>query len=446
MKDIDEFNYANTFNSPYKSKDFKDTSVLKQYLRNNNAKSKSNPYFEQIISIVDTFFEIRTKAEEVNKSSNFFKVFNKEKELPISWEEISNVLNPQYSNTLNEPPTRLINIIAKEKFGTIQTLSTDMRKLLQRRREMIPISRVQQMDSACLRWLTKQPGYTTEQKAGNKQRVMGVVRFETYDTLENRVFKDFLRLCIAECRRYLEKFEKHYPNSQRIKEVKKLQSLAKITLEKPEMENIKRLYSYPKPNYVLQNNASYKTIWNLYKKLIQKSKLLETAWSNRQIVVAQYYQLSVMNSLFTMSKENNIYSYYFTNPTINLLPSKDGIFINNLGTSLKLLHYKSINKYVYLSPINKSGVITITIQNPNGIKKNTYCHFQYIPIIENELNEIIFKDRLNYNNCYYFVYKESEQIKINYGNRIDQKQVLTIENSDDAYEKIQNTMTKILLN
>lgn len=444
MKDIDNFNYSNISDNTFKSDSFIDTSLLKQYLRNSNAKSKSNPYFEQIISIVDTFFEIRTKAEELNKSSNFFKVFNKEKDLPISWQDISDVLNPQSSNAINEPPTRLINIIAKEKFGTIQTLSTDMRKLLQRKREMVSISRVQQMDSACLRWLTRQPGYTTEQKAGNKQRVMGVVRFETYDTLENRVFKDFLRLCMVECRRYIDKFEINFPKSQRIKEVKKLQSLIKVTLEKPEMDTIKRLYSYPKPNYVLQNNTSYKIIWDLYKKLIQKSKLLETAWCNRQIIVSQYQQLIIMNYFFMISKNKDIDSFYFTNPSINLLPSKKGIFINNLCSSLKLIHFKKTNKFIYISPINKLSIIQFTIQNSVGLKTKIDFHFNYIPVNESSNEEIIFNDKSIFDNRLYFIYKESEKILL--VNNTKSFEMLIIENTDDTYEKIQLTLKNMLIN
>lgn len=443
MKYINEFNYTNNLNSLYKSNSFTDTKALKQYLRQNNDKNKSNPYFEQIISIVDNFFELRAKAEEINKQTDYFKVFSKERELPISWNTINSVLNPKTEDSLNEPPTRLINIIAKEKFSTIQTLSNEMRKLLQRKREMVPINRVQEIDSACLRWLTKQPGCTTEQKAGNKQQVMSVIRFETYDTLENRVFKDFLRLCISECRRYIEKFDKKFHNSQRLKEVRKLQSLAIITLSKPEMKTIKRLYNYPKPNYVLQNNASYKTIWNLYKKLLQKSKLLETAWSNRQIVVSQYNQLCVINFFNNLSKENKAKKYYFTSPTINLMPTKNGIFINNMSTSLKLIYLEESSTFIHISPLNVNGIVKTSIQYPNNIYEDFYFHFQYIPFLKNDITEISFQKEINFDSRYYFTYKESPLIEITTNNSISKNQLIEIENSDDAYEKIETGMSQI---
>lgn len=444
MRYIEEFNYGNINNNHFTDKVFKDTSLLKQYLRQSDSQKKRNYYFEQVISIVDNFFELRTKAEVVNKKSNFFRIYNKEKDLPLSWEDINSVLIPKNDDILSEPPIRLINIIAKEKFGTIQKLSCDMRKLLQRKREMVPMDKVQELDSTCIRWLTKQPGYTTEQKAGNKQRVMSIVRLETLDTLENRVFKDFLRLCVSECRRYIDKFEKHFNNSQRIKEVRKLQNLAILTLSKPEMQTIKKLYNYPKPNYVLQNNSSYKTIWDLYKKLLHKSKLLESAWINRQVVVSQFNQLCLFNYFINLPKEFNSKQYYFTSPTVNLMPSKNGIFINNLESSIKLIYLKKNQVFIQISPTSSLGTMQISIQKQNNIPENYFIHFLYIPLLKNLSSEFSFNKYTDYSSHYFIVYKESPEIIFNVDNKINNSHLIEINNNNDPYEIIQINMSKIL--
>ena len=443
MPYIESFTYLAKDNPIFNDKMFKDPSPLKQYIRQSNAKSKSNPYFEQIIGVLDSFYELRTYAEAINKKGNYFKVFNKDKELPVSWDEITEVLNPNNGKISDEPPTRLINIIAKQKFGTIQTLSDQMRKLLQRKREMVPLSRIQQIDSTCIRWLTKQPGYTTEQKAGNKQRLLGVVRYETYDTLENRVFKDFLRLCIVECRSYIEKYKVQYASSQRIKEVRKLQNLAVSTLAKPEMQNVKKIYNTPKPNYVLQNNASYKTIWDLYKKLLHKSKLLEAAWSNRQVMMSQYLQVCSLDYFRNLKLKINSEDHYYSVPTINLVPSKEGVFMNNLAKSEKLIYLKSLDRFIEISPLDSSCMMKINIQYSYYKKDEYFLKFMFLPDVEKIESQEYRVGNVLKNNTINIVYKETPEIKIK-RNKMDYLiNIIEIQNTDDIYKTIADGLDKI---
>lgn len=217
-----------------------------------------------------------------------------------------------------------------------------------------------------------------------------------------------------------------------------------ITLAKPEMQNVKRLYNYPKPNYVLQNNASYKTIWNLYKRLLQKSKLLESAWSNRQVVISQFYQLCVINYFRNLNKSINAKHYYFTNPTINLMPSKEGVFINNMGSSIKLIYLENNQTYIQISPLSIDGIMQISIQKSYNRKENYHFNFQYIPYFKYISNEVFFQKFMNLDNNYFMIYKESPNIKINLENKIKPTQIFEIDNTDDAYEKIQLGMNNIL--
>ena len=57
------------------------------------------------------------------------------------------------------------------------------------------LDRVQEMDRASMRWLSKQPGTTLAQRAGSDQRVLAIVRKENFDTLENRVLHAYLTAC-----------------------------------------------------------------------------------------------------------------------------------------------------------------------------------------------------------------------------------------------------------
>ncbi|MFD1807551.1 hypothetical protein ACFSHQ_03525 [Gemmobacter lanyuensis] len=62
---------------------------------------------------------------------------------------------------------------------------------------------MQEMDRASMRWLSRQPGRTTAERAGSEQRIMAVVRHQNYDTLENRVAHSYLLLAVEVGREWL---------------------------------------------------------------------------------------------------------------------------------------------------------------------------------------------------------------------------------------------------
>ncbi len=434
-------------NSVFELDSFNDIRYLKKYLTQSDNKTKAIPYFDQMIKVVDSFFEIRAEAEALDKENNHSKARRKEKELPIYWDTINSLINPNITKDRLEPPIRLINIIAKEKFGTIEILSNQMRKILQRKREMVPINRVQQMDSACLRWLTVQPGYTTEQKAGNKQRVMSVIRVETYNTLENRVFKDFLRLCLSECRRYLEEYGETFKNSQRIIEVKRLQSLAIITLSKREMDNISRLVATPKPNYVLQNNPNYKTIWDLYKKLQRKTKLMELIWPNRQFLFIKFSVISILNYFRTFN--SHIWeNYNFQDPWIHLQPQDKGFLVSNYLEQDKLILSQADNLFISLSSIKDGSKLRITIQENSSIVKVFEIVFFYIPHVK-EIQNYIRLDigdspfPSSYKRTIAIVYNEKKDVLLETQVLKTNLEIIQITCKDDIYLKIRNSFNNI---
>lgn len=53
-------------------------------------------------------------------------------------------------------------------------------------------SKIREVDSKCIMWLSKKPGFTIKQKIASSQRMMGVYHSTSLDTSENRLFKAFL--------------------------------------------------------------------------------------------------------------------------------------------------------------------------------------------------------------------------------------------------------------
>ena len=93
---------------------------------------------------------------------------------------------------------------------------------MRRDREKVQLDRVQEMDRASMRWLSRQPGNTLAQRAGSDQRVMAIVRKENFDTVENRVVHSYTLLAEKFARIWLTDHPKAQA-TQRYKLVEKLQ-------------------------------------------------------------------------------------------------------------------------------------------------------------------------------------------------------------------------------
>lgn len=258
---------------------------FREYLRLQGAMAAKPPQddeYDEFILKVWEFFDLRVRAED------YFKVHpyvakNAQGALPLPWCEIKSAFEK------SGPPETVLTLIAKRHYGTIDAIVGNIRKVLARERSKVPIGRVQQVDSHCLRWLTRQPGYSPIEKAGARQEILGVVRRENFDTLENRVLKDFLRRCLALSSVYLRKNDKvEWGKEATIIAVSRLKALCIGALERPEFEKVKDISSLPQPNYVLQQDRLYSRIWDEYLKILREEDVAERLW-NRNDEVADLY-------------------------------------------------------------------------------------------------------------------------------------------------------------
>ena len=258
---------------------------FREYLRLQGAMAAEQPQddeYDEFILKVWEFFDLRVRAED------YFNVHpyvakNAQGALPLPWCEIKSAFEK------SGPPETVLTLIAKRHYGTIDAIVGNIRKVLARERNKVPIGRVQQVDSHCLRWLTRQPGYSPIEKAGARQEILGVVRRENFDTLENRVLKDFLRRCLALSSVYLRKNDKvEWGKEATIIAVRRLKALCIGALERPEFEKVKDISSLPQPNYVLQQDRLYSRIWDEYLKILREEDVAERLW-NRNDEVADLY-------------------------------------------------------------------------------------------------------------------------------------------------------------
>ncbi|MBW2569220.1 MAG: DUF2357 domain-containing protein [Deltaproteobacteria bacterium] len=259
-------------------------SELKKYLRQTTP--SSDPQFDAFLQQVDIIFKLRLAAEHFFKSAPHVAI-NKQKALPLCWKTIEQILHPGQES----PPENLITQIARNCFNETEDIIRNMRKVLFRDREKVALGLVQQVDPHCLRWLSKQPGRNAIEKAGAKQQILAIVRKENFNTLENRVFKDFLIRCQREAALYVQNFESTFRDHATIRLVKRLGRLCVQGLRDPVLDGVGSMYELSTPNYVLRQERRYAKIWKAYCELIRQADIAERLWLRREELAATLEKL-----------------------------------------------------------------------------------------------------------------------------------------------------------
>lgn len=256
-----------------------DDTTLREYLR--LQRKKAPPCIDEYDMFwlqLCTFFELRSAAEDFFVKHRYL-ARSRSGALPLPWVEIKRVLDN------GGPPEQPITRIAKANFADVDELIRNLRKVLSRVREKVNIGRVQQVDAQCLRWLTRQPGRNAIEKAGSKQEILGVVRVENYNTLENRVLKDFMERCFSLASKYLRDNENihngRWKGHATLKMVSRFRNLCSAGLSLEVMGSVRSLAEMPQPNYVLQQDRLYSKIWKAYCVLLRQEDVAEKLWGRR---------------------------------------------------------------------------------------------------------------------------------------------------------------------
>ena len=284
--------------SVFSSDSFQNVAPLRAYLHQDQQENteESNEEIPFFLAAVEAYDQLRFRAEECFELYQH-RVESKRGALPLDWLYIADEL----LSDRDEPPRHLISEIAEKHLNVIVLLLQHMRKVLRRDRCMVPLARVQQFDSRCLTWFTRQPGRTAAEKAGSRQEMLAVVREETYNTLENRVLKAFLQRCVSEGIRYTRTYSRSYPESKRIVQVSRLVSMFSDELKGEAFRKISRLPADPTPNYVLLYDTHYSQIWRWYRQLLRKERLAESLWPRRHLFIQDYVKMVIAALMSTFS-------------------------------------------------------------------------------------------------------------------------------------------------
>lgn len=336
------------FTAPlYTSERYRDVAPLREYMaqQERDEHAKRNEEIDFFIAMVESVDQLRYRAVELYKKEMRHLSQSVGGPLPLPWDHVTEMI---FCSDKTSPPARLISYLAENHYRLIERQITNMRKVLNQKREMTAISRIQRLDSTCLRWFSRQPGMRAEEKAGSQQKLLSIVKTESYDTLENRVFRDFLKKCCTAARYYGFAY-KQYRGSSRYKAVKKLMNLASSALKNDILTTVRDIQSVPIPNYVLQYDSVYRRIWTWYLQLLAKTRMVEMLWPQRHVFTADYFKL--LTAAYLRQNPQIMGKPIFHSPLrIRPLPEKDGLltdcaFYNNLyGIDKQLTEFRDMGK------------------------------------------------------------------------------------------------------
>ena len=196
----------------------------------------------------------------------------------------------------------LIVRIATEVGDLVESLCRRPRRVLRRERALERMERVSQVDAACLRWISRQPGRTVVEMAGPRQRLLSVVRVEHADTPENRVLRDFALRAIRATDAYCVE-NRSFRESARVQRVGRFGRMLRRLLRETEIGRVAPLSGMPEPNYVLMFDSRYKAIWYWYVKLRRLQQEQEDLWRWRHRLWSEVVMCSLMVALDDMSTQ-----------------------------------------------------------------------------------------------------------------------------------------------
>ena len=308
----------------------------------------------------------------------------------FNWRELPwKIISQLILHERKEPRYELIVRIAQEFSEELNTISNNPRKILRRIRKKTNLSRVQQMDAACLAWLVRQPGRSAIEKAGAAQEIYSIVREEFFDTLENRVLKQFILLCIRYSRDYLDR-NIDFKSSDRYLLVQRFNFKCKSLIRNSIFEEISTLHQIPQPNFVLQSDPLYSKLWDYYLQILHREKELESLWLWQHLLWADIMKLFISSAIYNLdqSHEFNFSYMHESNACINQ-KSEFGTRMYSLawpkGIIKKIDNTSKIILDCFSSQeLNKSGL-------PNSIKeiasKSGATFFYYFTNVGEEIKE-----------------------------------------------------------
>ncbi|MGA1147243.1 MAG: DUF2357 domain-containing protein [Candidatus Nanopelagicales bacterium] len=199
------------------------------------------------------------------------------------------------------PPIAVIHRVLDRSSTAVLELTRSLRHQLERERRLIDLTRVAEVDDACINWMTRQPGRTIQERAGPRQRILAVTRRQSYDTFENRILKSFLQMADAACFEYLRlQAARQLPTHPRVIRVRSFHQHVRTLLMHPAIADLPAPASDHQPNYALQFERTYRAIWDGYRLLRSARRQDDLLWRWRHRTFGELVFLELLGALSSL--------------------------------------------------------------------------------------------------------------------------------------------------
>ncbi len=280
---------------------------------------------------------------------------------------------PSYLEAFNPKDANLPLLIwLEQKYQLshkLKQLTPKLRYQLRRKAEQMYIGLIQEVDNKCLRDYTRRSGRTPEEKAGARQELMGVKRYQDYNTYENKFLVRFADQLFLECLRYeLSGATLYY------KQVRKIKKVIQFFKQEPSVQTIStQNFRLGTPNYVLQQNSIYNSFYRAYLDYVKKQTEKEFLWSYRGRLLSEVIYLCFYVALLCFKGAN-------IKPLAELktLPNPDqGAYLIDLAESHTITVF--LRKYAYEFNLQKLN---------NNFYADFYLKIRFHDLYSTELSAI----------------------------------------------------------
>ena len=172
------------------------------------------------------------------------------------------------------------------------------KRLLNRTRDLVNLSRVKELDTHCMAWLSRQSGRTTPERAGPRQRILAQTRYENLNTLENRVFRDLLERSDAAAREYLRQNHQRRVGQDARGGVGRYTMVEHYAWECRHLarelaaSGINRLEGPVQPNFVLMQDVRYRHVWTAWKEIVARERWYDDLWRWQRRAWAEFARVA----------------------------------------------------------------------------------------------------------------------------------------------------------
>ncbi len=232
----------------------------------------------------------RNTAEIINLFISLFSLLSEDYRHPLYPLKI-----PDSLAKLSQEDARLPLVLALNKRyklrHKLELIAPKLRSQLNRKAEMMPLGNIQEMDAYCLRDYVKKSGKNAIEKAGARQELMGIKRYQNFNTPENRFLKGFCNLLHLDCRDYRDSYSEAKSLERAINKFRQEESVKSIP--------VSATFTV-KPNYVLQQNPIYRSFYQAYQDYLKRLSEKEKIWSFRNNLLIDVVAILLLGSLLNL--------------------------------------------------------------------------------------------------------------------------------------------------